>query len=510
MIRFLVRRLLTGLAVLLVSSFLMFAMLIVALNPLQDLEQSTAPNKEQLIADRIDMLGLDRPWLDRYWEWLTNLLTGDLGVAWRSGREVESVLGEALVNTLQLVTAATFLAIFLGVAIGIISALRQYSTFDYVITFASFVLFSLPSFWVAVLLKQGGAIWFNSFLGDPHLSYTTIVVIGLVIGFLWSLAVGGTWQRRLAVGGAGALSTIVMFAYLQETGWWSEPHISGGLLLVLSLAVGLGLTVLTAGLSNRRALITALVVVAIFMILYRWISYGLFVDLTDSMNWGIIGLFVLGAIAVGAAVGFVVRGPDWGQSMRIGGMTAGIMMIFIVIDRCMRAWPAYFGANAINGRPIATIGSNTPNLGGNFWIQAIDTYTHLILPTIVLTLISFATYTRYSRGSMLEVLGQDYMRTARAKGLNERTVIVRHGFRNTLIPLATIAPVDIITLIGGAIITEQIFGRPGMGKLFLDSLNEAELEPLMAYIIVTAAMAVIANVVADILYAVLDPRIRLS
>ncbi|MGC5617204.1 ABC transporter permease [Georgenia sp. Z1491] len=510
MIRFLVRRTATGLVVLLVSSFLMFGMLSVSINPLQDLEESTAPNKAQLIAQRIQELELDRPWIARFWDWLTGLLTGDLGVAWRSGRAVESVMGDALIDTLQLVTAATFLAIVLGVAIGIASALRQYSTFDYVITLASFVLFSLPSFWVAVLLKQGGAIWFNSFLAEPNLSYTTIIVVGLVTGLFWSLAVGGDALRRLVVAGVAAAASIAMFAYLQESGWWSEPHISGGLFLLLSLATAIVITLLTTGLSNRRALLTGVAVVVIFLLLHGWITEGLFVDLTDSMTWGIIGLFVLGAIALGMAVGAAFRGPDWGQSMRVGGMTGGIVMVFLVLDRCMQAWPAYFNANAISGRPIATMGSDTPNLGGNFWIQAIDMYTHLILPTLVLMLISFAQYTRYSRGSMLEVLGQDYMRTARAKGLNERTVIMRHGFRNTLIPLATIAPVDVITLFGGAIITEQIFGRPGMGRLFVDSLNGAEMDPLMAYIVLTAALAVLANIVADMLYAALDPRIRLS
>src|SRR5699024_4400839 len=128
---------------------------------------------------------------------------------------------------------------------------------------------------------------------------------------------------------------------------------------------------------------------------------------------------------------------------RVGAVVGGVMMTLIIVDRIMRAWPAYFNATAIDGRPMATTGSTTPNLGGNFWIGAIDIYTHLLLPTLVLMLISFATYTRYARGSMLEVLSQDYIRTARAKGLTERTVITRHGFRNTLIPLATIVPVDI-------------------------------------------------------------------
>jgi peptide/nickel transport system permease protein len=246
------------------------------------------------------------------------------------------------------------------------------------------------------------------------------------------------------------------------------------------------------------------------MILYRWIGHGLLVDMTDTMTWGKVALFILAGIAVGALIGLAFAGPDFTQAMRVGAVVGGVMMVFIVVDRAMRAWPAYFQAVAIDGRPMATTGSETPNLGGNFWIGAIDLYTHLLLPTLVLMLISFATYTRYARGSMLEVLSQDYIRTARAKGLTERTVITRHGFRNTLIPLATIVPVDVITLVAGAVITENVFGRPGMGQLFLTSLNDAEIEPVMAYVLLIAALAVFANLVADLIYAALDPRIRLS
>ncbi len=136
----------------------------------------------------------------------------------------------------------------------------------------------------------------------------------------------------------------------------------------------------------------------------------------------------------------------------------------IFVDKVMSIWPAYLKAPAINGRPLATIGDATPNLGGNFWVGTLDSFTHLLLPTIALVLIAFAGYTRYSRSSMLEVMNQDYIRTARAKGLPERTVVMRHGFRNTLIPLATIVPIDVITLLGGAIITEKVFARPGMGR----------------------------------------------
>ena len=135
---------------------------------------------------------------------------------------------------------------------------------------------------------------------------------------------------------------------------------------------------------------------------------------------------------------------------------------------------------------------------------------HLILPTVALTLISFAGYIRYSRGTLLEVLNQDYIRTARAKGLTERTVIMRHAFRNTMIPLTTIMVADFAGIVGGAIITERVFGWTGMGTLFNKAITGFDLNLLMGVFLVTGTLAVLANLVADLLYSALDPRIRVG
>ena len=143
-------------------------------------------------------------------------------------------------------------------------------------------------------------------------------------------------------------------------------------------------------------------------------------------------------------------------------------------------------------------------------MRTLDTFTHLLLPTVALILISFAAYTRYSRASLLEVMNQDYIRTARAKGLPERLVTVRHAFRNSLIPLATIVPLDIAALFGGAIITERIFAWRGMGSMFLTGLAANDANPVMGYFIVVATLLVLANIVVDFVYASLDPRIRVN
>jgi peptide/nickel transport system permease protein len=125
-------------------------------------------------------------------------------------------------------------------------------------------------------------------------------------------------------------------------------------------------------------------------------------------------------------------------------------------------------------------------------------------------LISLAGYSRYSRANLLDVLNQDYIRTARAKGLNERTVVMRHAFRNSLIPLTTIIAFDIGGLVGGAIVTETVFAWSGMGQLFDQALNNTDVNVLMGYFIVTGLLVVIFNIVADIMYSVLDPRIRVT
>ncbi|MBN9376180.1 MAG: ABC transporter permease, partial [Cellulomonas sp.] len=159
---------------------------------------------------------------------------------------------------------------------------------------------------------------------------------------------------------------------------------------------------------------------------------------------------------------------------------------------------------------IGTIGASIPNLDGDFWITGLDKFSHLVLPTTALLLISLASYTRYSRASMLEVMGQDYVRTARAKGLSERVVVTRHAFRNALIPLATVVAFDIGQLLGGAVITENVFSIKGMGQLFIQGLQRQDPNPVMGTFIVVAISAVVFNLIADLAYSALDPRVRVT
>jgi peptide/nickel transport system permease protein len=139
-----------------------------------------------------------------------------------------------------------------------------------------------------------------------------------------------------------------------------------------------------------------------------------------------------------------------------------------------------------------------------------DYARHLALPVLTLTIQIIAEWSRYQRSSMLDVMSSDYIRTARAKGLPRWKVVFKHGLRNALIPLVTVMAIDIGLLFGGLIVTEQIFAVPGMGKLFLDALGNGDTNVLLPWLMVTAIFVICFNLLADVLYGLLDPRIRLA
>jgi peptide/nickel transport system permease protein len=157
---------------------------------------------------------------------------------------------------------------------------------------------------------------------------------------------------------------------------------------------------------------------------------------------------------------------------------------------------------------VYTVGAETPNLSGTFAERLANYAGHLILPTVALALISFAAWSRYQRATMLDVLGSDYIRLARAKGLSRTRVMTRHALRNALIPLVTVVAIDIGAVIGGAVITERVFSWQGMGALLVDAVGANDVNVLLAWLMVTSVVVVVFNLIADVLYAVLDPRIR--
>ncbi len=151
-----------------------------------------------------------------------------------------------------------------------------------------------------------------------------------------------------------------------------------------------------------------------------------------------------------------------------------------------------------------------PGQGYTYFTQSpLDWFRGLVLPWFTLALISAAAYTRLTRGSLLEVIGEDYIRTARSKGLTERRVIYRHGLRSALTPVVSQFGIDLGVLLGGAIITEQVFGMPGLGWTAVNAIESQDLPVIIGIVIVASAAVVIANILVDMAYAVLDPRVRL-
>lgn len=506
---YIVRRVLASLLILLAASFLMFALVTLSGDPLAEFTGSNAPDKERLIQERIQTLNLDEPFIVQYFLWLGGaigcLIPGmgcDLGVN-LSGQPVTSLIVDAFPTTLQLVLAATILAIVLGISIGIISAIRQYTAFDYSITFAAFLFYSLPIFWVAVLLKEFGAIRINDWLAEPAVTLPTALVIFGFSALFFSAVVGGPRKQRLLVGlGAGA-GALIIFIGLVASGWFANPGMGPVVVTVGAAATAVGATLLFTNLENKRVLFIALGTAGVGVVT----AYAA-LPLLEDPTW--LTLIALGVVvtAIGVGLGFAFGDIDRPPAIRAAILTSFGVGLLVFMDRTVSSFAAY--SAEVNGRPIATIGSKTPNFEGTFWETTLDTATHLVLPTLAIMLISFAGYSRYSRASMLEVLNADYVRTARAKGLTERTVVLRHAFRNAMIPLATLAAIDFGAVISGAIITETVFGWKGMGVLFTSAVTREDAYQIMGVFMVTAIAVLLFNLIADISYAILDPRIRLS
>jgi peptide/nickel transport system permease protein len=346
-----VRRLLAAIPVLLAASIFVFLLVDLSGDPIAEqifvAEATGEPLSDEAIADLKARLYHDRSIPERYLAWLVGdanvlgaqvvearddigLLQGKFGPTVEGGgREIGNEIGNRLLTTLRLVGFATVLGIIVGIATGVISAVRQYSKTDHTITFIGFLALAMPVFWFGLIIKQVG-IWLNDMLEG----------------------------------------------------------------------------------------------------------------------------------------------------------TVGI-------------------------RPFYTVGARSPvQEGFTAWDTFTDIFGHLILPTITLTLVGYAVFSRFQRASMLEVLNSDYVRLARAKGLRNRVVMRRHALRTALIPVLTLVTLSIAGTVDGAVLTETVFQWQGLGRYFIDRLNQADTFAIMGFLILSGTLIVLANLVADLLYAVLDPRIR--
>lgn len=397
MFRYIVRRILVAIPLLFASSILTFVLVTNIGTPKKIEDAIARPNASQQQIDSLRrQFGLDKGPVERYTTWFKNFLTGDWGTT-ASGSDIRHDIGEAAKVTLTLLVVASVVSVILGVLVGVTSALRQYTLFDYVMTFFAFLFFSIPAAVLAGVLKEYGAIKLNPWLREPSMSTGVMIAIalfGLVAGFL-----------------------VMRNRYKYERERPPRKYVQGAM-AGLGVAVG--------------------------------------VILAFQLIWG-------------------------GNVYRVG-----------------------------NPKPlIATVGSMTPGYVGSLWETTQDKFWHMLLPSMALILIGFAGYSRYMRASMLDVMTSDYVRTARAKGIKEGRVTVRHGVRNALIPLVTIVALDFGALLSGAIITETIYGWSGMGRFFVEALTEKDPPALLAFVMVTAISVIVFNLIADIIYAQLDPRIRL-
>lgn len=301
---------------LLVASFVFFVLVRLGSDPLLDLRQNPQVSGEDI--ERISKIyGLDKPLIVQYGIWLGDVLRGDFGTSFKQNTSVNSIIAPRIFPTFLLVGVALTLALIVAVPFGVYSAIKKYSVPDKLGTFLSFLGFSMPIFWLALILQLVFAVYLTNWLG------TRVFPVS----------------------------------------------------------------------------------------------------------------------------GYSMEGP-------------------------------------------------------------IELLRHLTLPAVALAVIHTAEFSRFQRGAMLEVLTADYLRTARAKGLKRRAVYLKHALRNALIPTVSIVTVTLGTALGGAIITETVFAWPGIGFLLIDSLYKGDYNVAQALLVIAAALIVFFNLLADVAYALVDPRVR--
>lgn len=320
MLTYIVRRILYSIPVLFASTFLAFIFVSYAGNPLAQIRQNPRV-PASTIHNLIIQNHLNKPVVERYGYWLDQVFFHKFGHSLLAPNPIWPDITRTLGHTAQVVILAEAIAILLGVAVGIYSAIRQYSVFDYTFTTVSFLGFAMPTFWLALLLQ--------------------ILFVDIYL----------KWHVRIFY---------------------------------------------TSGLNSG----------------------------SQNATW------------------------------------------------------------------------------------TLDRLQHIALPVATLSIISFALYSRYMRASMLDVINSDYVRTARAKGVAEWRVITRHVCRNALIPIVTVAALNLGGVLGGVVVTETVFTLDGIGYYFVQKLGLLDIYAVMAYLTVTAVIIITFNLIADILYGYLDPRIR--
>ena len=313
MLVFVVRRLVVSFFILLASTALTYFLVAYSGNPLQDLLELRGPQRDAKIAQRTQDLNLDQPVWVRYLLWLQDVarcITPFGGACTlgsdRNGGAVLPQLQTAIGSTLRLVVVATILALLLGVVTGIVTALRQYSVFDYGVTFVAFLCFSLPVFWISTLLKQYVAIDLNTWLNNPVMTVGAIALLSVVVGLLWALIIGGDRRRALTVFGIGTLATGTVMYVLLTTDFFVEPYFGILGIFVFGAGAAVGWTALFAGLQHRgRPVLVSSLATVVFCTAAAFALQNVLAD----ADWLIVFAIGIGFIAIGMAVGWLLGNP---------------------------------------------------------------------------------------------------------------------------------------------------------------------------------------------------------
>lgn len=231
-------------------------------------------------------------------------------------------------------------------------------------------------------------------------------------------------------------------------------------------------------------------------------------------HFGVTLRMVIAAVVVAIVAGIGVGVFAALHSGRVGdraSMTLNFLFLSVptfVIGLLLKEFVAIPLNQHVNRTIFYTSGEQSPTLTGGFVSRMPDYLAHTALPVITLVLITYSAWAIYQRSATLEAIDSDFVRLARAKGISPRRVLARHVIRNALIPVTTVIALDFAAILGGAIITEQVFNWQGMGTWFIQGVGALDINIVLAYLLITAVFVIGFNLLADILYAVLDPRIR--
>jgi len=353
---FIGRRLGTLFVILFGSSFILYNLTAISGDPRDQFRFSTDEESQAALRALVRQLDLDTPPPLRYFKWLKGVVglfygNPNFGLT-RDNEDFLTRLAAAIPTTLKLVTAATLTAILLGIALGIVTALRQYSRFDYVVTFFSFLMFSLPIFWVAVLLKQFLAIEFNDFLAVGYIDIKWRLIMATFAAIFWAGVLGGSRARLAKVAGAAFMITFVLLSAIVSLKWFYDPSLGPIVVFLLSLGIAFAVTAIFMGIDNRPALKSSISIAVITLLLYYPLQY----IFDKYSSWLLILILAVLTIGTATLISIAFAKIDRGSVIRTTILTSIGCGFIVILDRLLSTWKGYLVLDGVNGRPIPTVG----------------------------------------------------------------------------------------------------------------------------------------------------------